>query len=117
MNEREISCDTCKYGSLEPNEGARVGCHYYEHYEKNEPEMVDHPAHYNRDGAMECIDEMVLVFGVKATMIFCLLSSWKYRYRASDKGGTEDLRKSDWFIHEYVALGKKHGENESIWEC
>lgn len=26
-------------------------------------DMVNHPAHYNRDGAMECIDEMITVFG------------------------------------------------------
>lgn len=25
--------------------------------------MVNHPQHYNRDGAMECIDEMIAVFG------------------------------------------------------
>ncbi len=29
----------------------------------DEVDMVNHPAHYNRDGAMECIDEMITVFG------------------------------------------------------
>ena len=34
-------------------------------------ETVNHPAHYNREGAMECIDEMILAFGLKETAIFC----------------------------------------------
>jgi hypothetical protein len=67
-------------------------------------DAVNHPKHYGREGAMECIDEMVLVFGKKATMWFCLLNSWKYRYRAGAKGGDEDLRKSDWYLAKYAEL-------------
>ena len=67
-------------------------------------ETVDHPKHYGREGAMECIDEMVLVFGVEATQHFCLLNAWKYRYRAADKGGEEDMRKSDWYMAKYAEL-------------
>ena len=26
-------------------------------------DMVNHPPHYEREGAIECIDEMILVFG------------------------------------------------------
>ena len=53
---------------------------------------------------MECIDEMVMLFGVEETKIFCKLNAWKYRYRAADKGGIEDLEKSDWYIQKYKAL-------------
>ena len=67
-------------------------------------EKVDHPSHYNRKGAMECIDEMVLVFGQEAAMHFCLLNAWKYRYRAADKNGEEDLKKSDWYLRKYREL-------------
>lgn len=67
-------------------------------------ETVNHPKHYGREGAMECIDEMVLVFGKEATANFCLLNSWKYRYRAGAKGGDEDLRKSDWYLAKYAEL-------------
>lgn len=71
-------------------------------------EMVNHPSHYNREGAMECIDEMAAIFGIQATMDFCLLNAWKYRYRASDKGAEEDLKKSDWYVSKYLELkGKK----------
>ena len=107
MNEQEINCDTCKHTALEPNEGACAGCHYYEHYEEKAPEMVDHPAHYNRNGSMECIEEMVVVFGYKRTMDFCLLNVWKYRYRTADKGGVKDMEKSDWYMRMYVELDKR----------
>ena len=67
-------------------------------------EMINHPDHYGREGAMECIDEMLMVFGVEATMNFCLLNAWKYRYRAADKNGVEDLKKSDWYMKMYRDL-------------
>jgi len=65
---------------------------------------VEHPKHYNREGAMECIDEMMLIFGVEAVKNFCLCNAWKYRYRAADKNGEEDLKKSDWYLNKYKEL-------------
>ena len=67
-------------------------------------DAVDHPKHYNREGAMETIDEMVLLFGKQETMIFCKLNAWKYRARATMKGGEEDMQKSDWYIKKYEEL-------------
>lgn len=67
-------------------------------------ENVNHPAHYNREGAMECIDEMILLFGVEETKSFCKLNAWKYRERAINKNGEEDLKKSDWYIAKYKEL-------------
>lgn len=67
-------------------------------------EKVNHPKHYNRENAMECIEEMVMLFGVKETQIFCKLNAWKYRYRAAEKNGIEDLEKSDWYIQKYKEL-------------
>ena len=75
----------------------------------NPTETVNHPDHYTRENAMECIDEMVLVFGAEATMHFCLLNAWKYRYRAADKNGAEDLKKSDWYMRLYHDLLMKRG--------
>jgi len=72
-------------------------------------EAVDHPAHYNREGSMECIDEMQLIFGTEATMHFCLLNAWKYRYRAAGKNGAEDMKKSDWYIRKYAELKREAG--------
>ena len=67
-------------------------------------ENVNHPKHYNREGGMECIDEMILVFGKEAVQNFCLCNAWKYRYRAADKNGEEDLKKSDWYLNKYKKL-------------
>ena len=65
---------------------------------------VNRPKHYNREGAMESIDEMVLIMGREATMHFCLGNVLKYRYRAADKNGEEDLKKSDWYMRKYKEL-------------
>jgi hypothetical protein len=65
---------------------------------------VLHPKHYNREGAIECIEEMKLIFGKEAVKNFCLCNAWKYRYRAADKNGTEDLEKSDFYIQYYKKL-------------
>lgn len=68
---------------------------------------VNHPSHYCRDGAMESIDEMRLIFGDEVVMHFCLCNAWKYRYRAADKNGAEDMAKSDWYIKKYKELKKR----------
>lgn len=44
---------------------------------------IDHPAHYQ--GAFECIDEMIALFGVEAVKAFCRCNVYKYRYRADKK--------------------------------
>lgn len=73
-------------------------------------DMVNHPPHYCREGAMETIDEMVEVFGVEATFHFCRLNAWKYRARANAKGGQEDMAKSDWYIRKAAELRVKMKE-------
>lgn len=76
---------------------------------ENKPvhDNVEHPAHYEREGAIECIDEMLMVFGITAVMNFCKCNAWKYRYRAADKNGAEDIAKSDWYMRKYKELWEK----------
>ena len=64
------------------------------------------PKHYNREGAMETINEMLMVFGILDTMTFCKLNAWKYRARALYKNGEEDMKKSDWYLEMYRKLDK-----------
>ena len=67
-------------------------------------DVVNHPSHYTH-GGMECIDEMVLVFGERAVAHFCLCNAWKYRKRAPFKGNPEeDMKKSDWYLAKYKEL-------------
>ena len=69
-----------------------------------EYDVISKPKHYNREGAMESIDEMELIFGKEAVKHFCICNAWKYRYRAADKNGAEDLAKSDWYLRKYKEL-------------
>lgn len=70
-------------------------------------EEISHPSHYNREGAMECFDEFVLIYGIEAGLNACLFNIHKYRYRASDKNGLADLKKSDWYMAKYKELLEK----------
>ena len=75
-------------------------------------DMISKPKYYNRENAIECIDEMELVFGPEATAHFCLLNCWKYRYRSGLKNnGYEDLEKSDWYMRKYKELKEKIEKN------
>ena len=67
-------------------------------------DVIKHPNHYCREGAMECIDEMVLLFGKDVVKHFCLCNIWKYRYRSNHKNGEEDIRKSDQYVRIYKEL-------------
>ena len=71
----------------------------------SEEDIINHPKHY--DHGIECIDEMILLYGVVETMSFCKLNAHKYRKRAFDKGGREDQDKSDWYMKEYAYLDSK----------
>lgn len=70
-----------------------------------EHDAVNHPSHYEH--GIECIDEMILLYGVVETMCFCKLNAHKYRKRAFEKGGKEDMDKSDWYMKEYAYLDSK----------
>lgn len=79
----------------------------------NEEEYIDcnvsdspviHPPHYNHDGGLETIWEMISLYGIEETKSFCKLNAHKYRARASEKGGEEDMEKSDYYIKLYTYL-------------
>lgn len=71
-----------------------------------EKETVNHPAHYQ--GKHECIDEMIALFGVEAVKHFCMCNVYKYRYRAANKNGQEDLDKADWYMDKLMELEERH---------
>ena len=70
-------------------------------------DMINHPKHYCRENAIECLDEMRLVFGDDIVAAFSLCNVWKYRYRAASKGQEEDLKKSDFYMRKYKELINK----------
>lgn len=70
-------------------------------------DVVNHPSHYCQEGGIECIDEMIMVFGIEMVMTFCLCNVWKYRKRAIYKNGKEDMKKADWYMNKYAELKAK----------
>lgn len=98
----------CKW---EDGTDEEVDSDYKKAFPTPKPDMVNQPPHYKH--GMECIDEMIQLFGREATMNFCLLNAWKYRKRAIHKNGQEDMDKSDWYIAKYVELKKDGGMDES----
>lgn len=68
---------------------------------KNE-EKVNHPAHYQ--GKHECIDEMIALFGIDAVRCFCACNVYKYRFRAANKNGAEDIAKAEWYMDKLMEL-------------
>ena len=61
-------------------------------------ELINHPQHYKRGKAPECIE-------VVRWMNFNLGSAMKYLYRAGLKDGnpdTQDLRKALWYIQDEI---------------
>ena len=73
--------------------------------EANTEDVVNNPKHYKLY-QHECIDEMILVFGIEDVKSFCKCNIWKYRYRASAKNGEEDLRKAEWYMNKLEELNK-----------
>lgn len=67
-------------------------------------ETVNHPQHYNITGRKECIEEMIDIYGIDAVITFCMLNSYKYRYRHELKNGAEDLQKAEWYDAKALSL-------------
>ena len=65
---------------------------------------VKHPSHY-QNGKYECIEEMIELFGVDAVKAFCRCNIYKYRYRAANKNGAEDIAKADQYMDILKNLG------------
>lgn len=101
--EKEHSSN-CTISSKECDKAVTNGNYGLKEISNDEIDMVNHPQHYNREGAIECIDEMITVFGKEIVACFCLCNTWKYRYRASEKGHKEDLDKSDYYMSKYKEL-------------
>jgi hypothetical protein len=61
-------------------------------------DMVNSPAHYADSCSMECIDAMVIAFGVDEVISHCKITAFKYLWRHKHKGGEEDVRKASWYL-------------------
>ena len=70
--------------------------------------LVNHPDHYKK-WSMECIDEMLMLYGPEAVYNFCICSAHKYRYRVGSKSSIElNMGKADWFMRKAKELKEKY---------
>lgn len=70
-------------------------------------DVVKEPEHY-KHGDFETIDEMIIMFGLEATIMYCRINAWKYRARASYKGNFEqDMQKANTYLKFAYELEKK----------
>lgn len=103
-------CCLCKgtkeYGSDECKSAPDMWC---KNNGDDEPDMVNHPKHYCREGAMECFEEFRMIYGDVAAFYACLFNIHKYRYRSGDKNGLEDIYKSDWYSRKIKELKEAIG--------
>ena len=75
-------------------------------FNTNNLNVVQHPNHYgDGDDGLQCIEAMLQVFGKNSTMDFCKLNSFKYIWRAKNKGKeTEDMEKAKRYLEYWHVL-------------
>lgn len=75
-------------------------------YEKNrnKHDNVNHPEHYEGHCSIECIDAMIMTFGVKRTAEYCVQNAYKYVWRYKYKNRLEDLKKAEWYVDKFEEL-------------
>lgn len=69
--------------------------------EWKEPDMVNHPAHYQSESGVEVID--VIDDFVDDPASYYKGNIIKYILRYEKKGGVEDLEKARWYLNKLIA--------------
>lgn len=63
-----------------------------------EPDLVNHPPHYQTESGLECIEAIRAALGDIAFVDYCRGNVMKYAWRANLKGtAAADLRKAAWY--------------------
>lgn len=71
--------------------------------EQNKHDNIN-PDHYKERTSIECIDAMIMTFGVKRTAEYCVQNAYKYVWRYKYKNRLEDLKKAEWYIYKFDEL-------------
>lgn len=83
-------------------------------------DVVKDPSHYQH-GTFEVIDEMVIMFGMEKTIVFCQLNAWKYRARAPYKNKfDEDMAKANRYLemaYELQQIRQEYPEADGYEVC
>lgn len=79
-------------------------------YKEAPVDMVNHPPHYTNT-SIECIDNMILIFGLDETAVHCAATCYKYLSRAELKDTYEEnLAKAKWYYNKALELFHESGE-------
>ena len=76
-------------------------------YHAPEYDSVNHPAHYELPGGLECFDVIVATQGVEAAQHFAIGNAIKYLFRQKRKNGLEDVEKARWYLDKYIELSEQ----------
>jgi len=66
-------------------------------------DVVNHPSHYT-DGSIECIEAIEAALTTEEFRGYCKGNCIKYIWRESHKGGTESLKKAQWYLNRLIDL-------------
>lgn len=114
--EQRKNCDTCANEAKLGTENPCRDCWMGDQWEPKKPESdnINHPAHYESQTSLECIDVMEIAFGADAVGNFCLCNAFKYLWRCDRKGAKkEDVEKSGWYLKKFTELEEKQNGKTS----
>jgi len=66
-------------------------------------DVVNHPSHYT-DGAIETIEAIEAALTNEEFRGYCKANCIKYIWRERHKGGTESLKKAQWYLDRLIQL-------------
>lgn len=66
-------------------------------------DLVNHPSHYT-DGGIECIEAIEAALTIEEFRGYCKANCMKYIWRERHKGGTESLKKAQWYLNRLIEL-------------
>ena len=106
-------CSGCRYFKLNMQQRPCCDCHdgsQWEPADDGKPDNVNHPAHYESQTSLECIDVMEIAFGADAVGNFCLCNAFKYLWRYKHKGGVEDVKKAKWYLDRFEVIESEYAD-------
>ena len=119
------TCDDCKYVAKSCTQEPCADC-VHNHTSGDYPDRfvpagipaeeidpINHPAHYESNTSLECIDVMEIAFGADAVGNFCLCNAFKYLWRYKHKGGVEDVKKAKWYLDRWTQTAGRYTECEA----
>ena len=110
--EQRKDCDTCAHEAKLGIDKPCRDCWKGDQWEpkKPEPDNINHPAHYEGNTSLECIDVMEIAFGADAVRNFCLCNAFKYLWRYKHKGGVEDVKKAKWYLDRFEVIESEYAD-------